>query len=165
MTFVVFFNKILQILSNWIFKDKKNRNICLIPEVTAIIQNIYNTSLKKNAPKPIKLFYITRCYRYDRPQLGRYREFTQVGTEILEANEQQQNENKNLLIKLLNSLNLKFNLIENVQRGLNYYTQNGYECESDILGAQKQIAGGGSYKEGTGWAIGLERLLLALQMQ
>jgi hypothetical protein len=31
------------------------------------------------------------------------------------------------------------------------------------LGAQQQIAGGGRYAEGIGWAIGLDRLLLALE--
>jgi histidyl-tRNA synthetase len=30
------------------------------------------------------------------------------------------------------------------------------------LGAQKQVAGGGRYAEGVGWAIGIDRLLLAL---
>jgi hypothetical protein len=35
--------------------------------------------------------------------------------------------------------------------------------ECDQLGAQKQVAGGGRYPEGIGWAIGLDRLLLALE--
>ena len=33
--------------------------------------------------------------------------------------------------------------------------------ECPILGAQKQVAGGGRYKEGIGWAIGIERLIIA----
>ena len=36
-------------------------------------------------------------------------------------------------------------------------------CE--LLGAQKQIAGGGRYAEGIGWAIGLDRVLLARDRQ
>lgn len=49
-----------------------------------------------------------------------------------------------------------------VRRGLAYYTEDGFEVRCDQLGAQKQVAGGGRYAEGIGWAIGLERLILAL---
>ena len=31
------------------------------------------------------------------------------------------------------------------------------------LGAQKQVAGGGRYAEGIGWAIGVDRMMLAIQ--
>jgi histidyl-tRNA synthetase len=34
-------------------------------------------------PKPLKLFYFGNCFRYDRPQKGRYREFRQAGCEII----------------------------------------------------------------------------------
>ncbi len=34
-------------------------------------------------PKPLKLFYFGNCYRYDRPQKGRYREFQQAGCELI----------------------------------------------------------------------------------
>jgi histidyl-tRNA synthetase len=34
-------------------------------------------------PKPLKLFYFGNCFRYDRPQKGRYREFRQAGCEIV----------------------------------------------------------------------------------
>jgi histidyl-tRNA synthetase len=65
------------------FKDKGDRDICLVPEATAIIQEQPNASWGLAWPKPISIFYIQRCYRYDRPQQGRYREFTQVGVELL----------------------------------------------------------------------------------
>ncbi|MDY6958833.1 MAG: HisS family protein, partial [Halobacteriota archaeon] len=35
------------------------------------------------SPKPIKLFYFDNCFRYERPQKGRYREFFQFGVEII----------------------------------------------------------------------------------
>jgi histidyl-tRNA synthetase len=50
-----------------------------------------------------------------------------------------------------------------VKRGLGYYIEDGFEARSPQLGAQQQIAGGGRYAEGIGWAIGLDRLLLALE--
>ena len=49
-----------------------------------------------------------------------------------------------------------------MRRGLAYYTEDGFEAGCSRLGAQKQIAGGGRYAEGIGWAIGLDRLALAL---
>lgn len=42
-----------------------------------------------------------------------------------------------------------------------YYTEDGFEARCEALGAQKQVAGGARYADGIGWAIGLERLLLA----
>lgn len=64
------------------FKDKGGRDLALRPELTAPVIRFYNDSLQMN-PKPLKLFYFGNCYRYDRPQKGRYREFTQAGCEII----------------------------------------------------------------------------------
>ena len=50
-----------------------------------------------------------------------------------------------------------------VKRGLTYYVEDGFEAEVASLGAQKQVAGGGRYAEGIGWAIGVDRLMLAIQ--
>ena len=36
-----------------------------------------------NDPKPIKIFYFGQCFRYERPQSGRYREFFQFGAELI----------------------------------------------------------------------------------
>jgi histidyl-tRNA synthetase len=149
------------------FKDKGDRDLCLIPEVTAVVQNLYNEHWSKTLPKPIKLYYLTKCYRYERPQEGRYREFWQFGIELLGGEE-------DILVRdvLVNALyNVNPQAFENniykfngkVKRGLNYYVEDGFEVEVPSLGAQKQIAGGGRYKEGIGWAIGVDRLLLALK--
>lgn len=144
----------------WTFKDKGQRDVCLIPEVTGIIQELYREQWKA-LPKPIKVFYISRCYRYDRPQLGRYREFTQIGVECLGKINKE--EILNLLIDCLNLFNIEYRVVPLVKRGLSYYLNDGFEIECDKLGAQKQLAGGGEYAEGIGWAIGLDRLLLALE--
>jgi histidyl-tRNA synthetase len=50
-----------------------------------------------------------------------------------------------------------------VKRGLAYYTDEGFEISIPSLGAQKQVAGAGPYKQGIGFAIGVDRLLLAKQ--
>jgi histidyl-tRNA synthetase len=64
------------------FEDKGGREISLRPELTAPVVRLYANNLQ-DAPKPVKFFYLGNCYRYERTQAGRYREFTQFGAEIL----------------------------------------------------------------------------------
>lgn len=68
--------------SMYAFKDKAGRDVCLRPELTASIARIYLKSLIAE-PKPIKVFYVGNAFRYEEPQMGRYREFTQMGVEYL----------------------------------------------------------------------------------
>lgn len=145
----------------WNFKDKGDRDVCLIPEVTGIIQEMYRAEWEKTLPKPLKLFYVSRCYRYDRPQKGRYREFTQFGVEVL--GESNPDDCVSLLRECLNNFKLPYRFVPSVKRGLTYYVEDGFEVECECLGAQKQVAGGGKYPEGIGWAIGVDRLILALK--
>lgn len=64
------------------FKDKGNRELALRPELTAPAIRFYVEKLQME-PKPLKLFYFGNCFRYDRPQKGRYREFWQFGCELI----------------------------------------------------------------------------------
>lgn len=145
------------------FADKKGRPVCLIPEVTALVQEMWRNEWAKTQRGPLRLFYIARCYRYERPQAGRYREFTQVGVELLNGDPaSDRQEVEDLLRKALDSVGVSYEFASNVKRGLGYYTEDGFEASCPQLGAQKQVAGGGRYAEGVGWAIGLDRLLLAL---
>ena len=64
------------------FTDKGGRALALRPELTAPVIRCYVEKLQME-PKPLKLFYFGNCYRYDRPQKGRYREFQQAGCEII----------------------------------------------------------------------------------
>jgi len=64
------------------FTDKGGRELALRPELTAPVIRFYVDKLQME-PKPLKLFYLGNCYRYDRPQKGRYREFKQAGCEIV----------------------------------------------------------------------------------
>lgn len=64
------------------FTDKSGRALALRPELTAPVIRCYVERLQME-PKPLKLFYFGNCYRYDRPQKGRYREFQQAGCEII----------------------------------------------------------------------------------
>lgn len=65
------------------FDDRDGNKVCLRPENTASIMRAYLNHGLWNAPQPVKLWYWGKMFRYDRPQAGRYREFTQVGYETL----------------------------------------------------------------------------------
>ncbi|RBQ24637.1 Histidine--tRNA ligase [Candidatus Methanobinarius endosymbioticus] len=66
------------------FKDKSDREIALRPEITAPVVRLYTNELQKTA-KPIKLYYFGSCFRYERPQKGRFRQFWQFGCELIGA--------------------------------------------------------------------------------
>ena len=262
------------------FKDKSDREITLRPEITAPVARLYLNELQKTA-KPIKLYYFGSCFRYERPQKGRFRQFWQFGCELIgakspegeaetiamahqslkemgianaeihinhlgiirglfehfEINHETQekvmtlidkgdkelftktlSENNliedsilaNILIKLIGfvgnenilndvedivseyketsgslnefkqliSLLKSFNLSNytinlGIARGLDYYTGIVFEIYIPELGAQKQVAGGGSYNlvelfggekvESTGFAFGFDRLMNAIE--
>ncbi|MDD6174380.1 MAG: histidine--tRNA ligase [Firmicutes bacterium] len=69
------------------FNDKGGRSITLRPEGTAgaaramVEHALYNDGL------PVKVWYQTSCYRYEKPQAGRLREFHQFGVECFGASE------------------------------------------------------------------------------
>jgi histidyl-tRNA synthetase len=64
------------------FQDKGGREICLRPELTASVVRFFLNDLT-SLPRPLKMFYFGQCFRYERPQAGRYREFFQFGAEII----------------------------------------------------------------------------------
>ncbi len=70
--------------SMYVFMDKAGREVALRPEATASIARIYLKHLR-GRPKPIRLYYIVNCFRYEEPQRARYREFWQAGVELLGA--------------------------------------------------------------------------------
>lgn len=258
------------------FKDKGNRDLALRPELTAPVIRFYVDKLQME-PKPLKLFYFGNCFRYDRPQKGRYREFRQAGCEIIgtdtpEAyaelialayniiknsgvkNLKLKIGNLNVLSSIFNQINLSkeqqkyliplidksmfedvldalkdFNISNNdaeklikilkttdieiiknilkdnsankelkklekiltfleqafeiknyqiqmsIVRGLDYYKGLVFEIEAPVLGAEKQLCGGGTYdlislfggkdSSSAGFAIGFDRTIVALESE
>ncbi len=253
------------------FKDKGDRDLALRPEMTAAVVRAFVNGMS-NDPKPIKLFYFGPCFRYERPQAGRYREFYQFGSEIIGSatpeTDAEAIATASFMIKSLGLKNYKmrighigvlrqkiadigvpkertaevlqkldkklydearpllaemgvaekdvedlFKLTETVGgtevlsmvpgeagdyltqvvgyldlmgvkdveidlgvvRGLDYYTGMVFEAEAPVLGAEKQICGGGSYTLSelfggekvfsTGFAIGFDRILLAMEKE
>lgn len=67
------------------FLDKGNRSVTLRPEFTAgLIRGVVSNKLYAE-DLPLKYFYCGPAFRYERPQLGRYRQFNQFGVECVGA--------------------------------------------------------------------------------
>jgi histidyl-tRNA synthetase len=78
--------------------------------------------------------------------------------------------------ELLDQAGVEYSVDASMVRGLDYYTRTVFEFHCDRLGAQSQVAGGGRYDgliellggpptPATGWAAGIERILLAVEEQ
>lgn len=65
------------------FTDRGDRKMTLRPEGTAGVVRSYVENKLYGEPGPVKLYYNGTMYRYERPQSGRDREFTQFGVEVL----------------------------------------------------------------------------------
>ncbi|MBO6286026.1 MAG: histidine--tRNA ligase, partial [Bacilli bacterium] len=66
------------------FLDKAERSVTLRPEGTAgVMRSIMTNKLYATPDMPLKYYYSGTTYRYERPQLGRYREFRQIGVECV----------------------------------------------------------------------------------
>lgn len=253
------------------FADKGGRDISLRPELTAPVIRFFVNELT-NHPRPLKVFYFGPCFRYERPQSGRFREFYQFGAELIgTASPESDAEVIALAAKIIEAVGLKeynirighigilrselaqagvgqeqaalilqkldkkeydeararmeqagmtdetiqkvirttetvgppavldflegeakdylkevFNILSaygieraqadlGVVRGLDYYTGIVFEIDAPLLGAEKQICGGGSYSLSelfggekvfsTGFAVGFDRTLLALERE
>lgn len=64
------------------FEDQGGRDITLRPELTASLARIVGAN-QRDYPKPLKWFEIGPCFRYEKPQKGRGREFIQFNADIL----------------------------------------------------------------------------------
>lgn len=64
------------------FEDQGGRDVTLRPEVTASLARLV-AEHQRHFPKPLKWFEIGQCFRYEKPQKGRGREFHQFNVDIL----------------------------------------------------------------------------------
>ena len=69
------------------FEDKGNRSITLRPEGTASTVRVALSNGLLNDSLPLKVYYLTSCFRYEKPQAGRLREFHQYGVECFGSKE------------------------------------------------------------------------------
>ena len=70
------------------FVDRGERKLTLRPEGTAgVVRSFIENKMYGNGDLPVKVYYNGTMYRYERPQLGRDRELTQFGYEVLGSND------------------------------------------------------------------------------
>ena len=67
----------------YIFEDRGGDRLALRPEGTANVCRAYLEHGMQTLPQPVRLFYFSPIFRYDRPQAGRFRQHTQVGVEAI----------------------------------------------------------------------------------
>ena len=111
------FSRTLGSLSDVVMKemytlfDRNNEKLTLRPEGTAgVARAIINNGLTQDIP--LKFYYYGPMFRYERPQKGRLRQFTQVGVEVYaNSNIEKDFEVISLAEKFLKDLNIRDNLI------------------------------------------------------
>ena len=67
----------------YVFEDRGGQTLALRPEGTAPVCRAYLERGMHNLPQPVRLWYWTPIFRYDRPQAGRYRQHHQFGAEAI----------------------------------------------------------------------------------
>ena len=67
------------------FTDRKGRSLTLRPEGTASVARAWIENNLADHSQPLRLYYIGPMFRYERMQRGRYRQFAQIGLELLGA--------------------------------------------------------------------------------
>lgn len=65
------------------FSDRKSRSLTLRPENTAPVARAFIEHGLADGGLPVKLYYVGPQFRYERPQRGRYRQFHQIGAELI----------------------------------------------------------------------------------
>src|SRR6187200_1693049 len=65
------------------FEDKGGRSLTLRPEATASIARAYLEHGMQKLPQPVKLWWYGPLFRHERPQAGRFRQFTQLDAEVI----------------------------------------------------------------------------------
>jgi histidyl-tRNA synthetase len=90
------------------FEDGGGRSLTLRPEVTAPIVRAYLEHGMHKLPQPVKLWYLSSCFRYERAQAGRYRQFWQIGAEAIGSDDPAVDAESILLLNaLLNDLGVR----------------------------------------------------------
>ena len=108
------------------FTDRGGRSFTLRPEGTAgVVRNFIEDKLYGNQSSVIKEFYIGTMYRYERPGLGRNREFTQFGVECLGSDDEMMDAevisfSYNILKELGLDVTVKINNLGSVEDRENY---------------------------------------------
>lgn len=107
---------------------------------------------------------------------SRTREITADAPKLIDHLSAASKEHFDLVLSQLQQLGIEYVIDHKLVRGLDYYTHTAFEIQSNDLGAQNAVCGGGRYDgliaelggpetPAVGWAMGLERIAILLQQQ
>ena len=137
----------------YVFEDKGGRKLALRPEITAAVVRMYLNEARV-APKPLRWCYFADCFRYERPQKGRYRQFWQFGVELIGADTGMADAEVILLAAdMLDATGVRYELkvghlalMKNLLAGLDPSLQRGVRAhldKKDFDGLRKTLAAAG----------------------
>jgi len=118
------------------FEDRDDTSVSLRPEATASVCRAYIEHNMHAWTQPVKLYYIGPMFRRERPQKGRYRQFYQIGAEVLETLQQGQGGPKDIakdaavdaeVVEMVMTFFARLGL-EGVQLEINSIGHNAAEC-------------------------------------
>jgi len=104
----------------------------LRPEATASVCRAYIEHNMQQLPQPVKLYYYGPMFRRERPQKGRYRQFYQIGAEVLEAN--RPDSMKDVTRELLKDAAIDAELIEMLMTFFDKLELTGIELDINSIG-------------------------------
>lgn len=118
------------------FSDRKNRSLVLRPEGTApIVRALIENKLYLPQFLPLKIYYHGPMFRYERPQVGRSRQFEQIGVEVFGQGSLYQDLE---IMRLIKDLTDTFNLSQEVILDINYLIT-GEKREHYIVELKKNL--------------------------
>jgi histidyl-tRNA synthetase len=131
------------------FEDRGESSTSLRPEATASVCRAYIEHGMQQLPLPVKLYYIGAMFRRERPQKGRYRQFYQIGAEVLGGNDAPAIDAETIEMVMtffdrlqLPGVQLEINSIghnaDNCRRGYVTQLKSALEKVQDKLGADSQ---------------------------
>jgi histidyl-tRNA synthetase len=106
--------------------------LSLRPEATASVCRAYIEHSMQQLPQPVKLYYMGPMFRRERPQKGRYRQFYQIGAEVLEAN--RPDSTKDITRELVKDAAIDAELIEMLMTFLDKLELKGIELNINSIG-------------------------------
>jgi len=106
--------------------------VALRPEATASVCRAYIEHGMQQLPQPVKLYYYGPMFRRERPQKGRYRQFYQIGAEVLEAN--RPDSMKDVTRELLKDAAIDAELIEMLMTFFDKLELTGIELDINSIG-------------------------------
>jgi histidyl-tRNA synthetase len=142
------------------FPQRGGGRLCLRPEGTATCQLIAESAWR--ARRNVRTFFVAKCWRYERPQLGHHYEFTQFGFEVLNPSSPCSDWVEKLALDMVQTFTKDCVLSPAaIPRGMTPAVNGfAFQITCEQLAARRQVCVGGPYRQGCGFEISVDRIML-----